>query len=121
MAGQFIRTEYLLGEEAVSKLQKSHVAVFGIGGVGGYLVEALARSGVGEFDIIDNDNIELSNINRQIIATHKTLGMAKVDVMKERILENHRAFYHSQNLFVRSFHIMKLLAISNSSKFSIHY
>jgi len=87
MAGQFIRTEYLLGEEAVSKLQKSHVAVFGIGGVGGYLVEALARSGVGEFDIIDNDNIELSNINRQIIATHKTLGMAKVDVMKERILE----------------------------------
>ena len=77
----------LLGTEAMEKLQNSHVAVFGVGGVGGYVVEALARSGVKNFDLIDNDTVALSNINRQIIATHSSVGKYKVDVMKERILD----------------------------------
>lgn len=85
MINQFSRTELLLGKEAVEKLSKSRVAVFGIGGVGGYVCEALARSGVGAFDLIDNDRVSLTNINRQIIATHKTIGMYKTEVMKERI------------------------------------
>lgn len=84
---QFIRTKMLLGDETMEKLRNSHIAVFGIGGVGGYVVEALARSGVGKFDLIDNDTVALSNLNRQIIATHKTIGEYKVDVMKERILD----------------------------------
>ena len=84
---QFLRTEMLLGTEAMEKLQNSHVAVFGVGGVGGYVVEALARSGVKNFDLIDNDTVALSNINRQIIATHSSVGKYKVDVMKERILD----------------------------------
>lgn len=84
---QFLRTEMLLGNEAMEKLQNSHVAVFGVGGVGGYVVEALARSGVKSFDLIDNDTVALSNINRQIIATHSSVGKYKVDVMKERILD----------------------------------
>ena len=84
---QFLRTEMLLGTEAMEKLQNSHVAVFGVGGVGGYVVEALARSGVKKFDLIDNDTVALSNINRQIIATHSSVGKYKVDVMKERILD----------------------------------
>lgn len=84
---QFLRTEMLLGTEAMEKLQNSHVAVFGVGGVGGYVVEALARSGVKNFDLIDNDTVALSNINRQIIATHSSVGKYKVDVMKERVLD----------------------------------
>ena len=84
---QFVRTEMLLGTETMEKLKNAHVAVFGVGGVGGYVVEALARSGVGEFDLIDNDTVVLSNINRQIIATHSSVGKYKVDVMKERILD----------------------------------
>ena len=84
---QFSRTALLLGEEAVEYFGKCKVAVFGVGGVGGFTVEALARSGIGTIDIIDNDKVCLSNINRQIIATHKTIGQDKVDVMKERILE----------------------------------
>ena len=87
MPEQFSRTELLLGHEAMEKLAGSRVAVFGIGGVGGYVVEALARSGVGELDLIDNDKVALSNINRQIIATMKTVGMYKVDAAKERILD----------------------------------
>lgn len=83
---QFSRTELLLGDKAMEKLSASHVAVFGVGGVGGYVVEALARSGVGAFTIVDNDTVCLSNLNRQIIATHDTIGKYKVDVMKERIL-----------------------------------
>lgn len=86
MTEQFSRTELLLGNAATEKLSKSRVAVFGIGGVGGYVVEALIRSGLGNIDIIDNDTVALSNINRQIIATHKTLGQYKVDAAKERIL-----------------------------------
>lgn len=85
MVEQFLRTELLLGEKAMAILEKSRVAVFGIGGVGGYVVEALARSGIGYLDIIDNDTVNLTNLNRQIIATYDTLGCYKVDVMKERI------------------------------------
>lgn len=82
----FSRTELLLGEKALEKLEKSRVAVFGVGGVGGYCVEALVRSGLGHIDIIDNDTVSLSNINRQIIATVDTVGRKKVEVAKERIL-----------------------------------
>ena len=85
MADQFIRTSLLYSEEAVEKFKKSRVAVFGIGGVGGHLAEALARSGIGTIDIIDNDTVSVTNINRQIIATHETVGKPKVDVMEERI------------------------------------
>ncbi len=86
MPEKFIRTELLLGKEAMMKLASARVAVFGVGGVGGYTVEALARSGVGTIDIIDNDTVSVSNINRQIIATVDTVGKLKVDVAKERIL-----------------------------------
>lgn len=84
---EFSRTELLLGREALARLAASRVAVFGIGGVGGYTVEALARSGVGSIELIDHDKVSISNINRQIIATHKTIGRYKVDVMRERIAE----------------------------------
>ena len=87
MLEQFSRTERLLGREAMEKLSKARVAVFGIGGVGGYVCEALVRSGVGAFDLIDDDKVCLSNLNRQIIATRSTIGQYKVDVMKERILD----------------------------------
>ncbi|MBQ6262656.1 MAG: tRNA threonylcarbamoyladenosine dehydratase [Clostridia bacterium] len=87
MQDQFSRTELLLGKEAMEKLKTSRVAVFGIGGVGGYVCEALIRSGVGKFDLIDDDRVCLTNLNRQIIATRKTIGRYKVDVMKERMLE----------------------------------
>ena len=80
------RTELLIGEEALERLQQAHVAVFGVGGVGGYVCEALARAGVGEFDLIDSDTVSVSNLNRQIIALTDTVGRFKVDVMKERIL-----------------------------------
>lgn len=85
MPDQFSRTRLILGEEAIVKLKASRVAVFGVGGVGGYAVEALARSGVGALDLIDNDEVCLSNINRQIIATHKSVGRSKVDVAEERV------------------------------------
>ncbi len=87
MLNQFSRTELLLGKKSMEVLANSRVAVFGVGGVGGYTVEALARSGVGTIDLIDDDKVCLTNINRQIIATRKTVGKYKVDVMKERILD----------------------------------
>ena len=87
MLEQFSRTGLLLGEESLEKLNKARVAVFGVGGVGGFVVEALVRCGIGYFDLIDDDIVCLSNINRQIIATHKTIGMPKVEVMRDRILE----------------------------------
>ncbi len=101
MLNQYSRTELLLGKEAMEKLHNSRVAVFGIGGVGGYAVEALARSGVGAIDIIDDDKVCLTNINRQIYATRKTIGKYKVDVAAERIAEidpsikvtKHQCFY----------------------------
>jgi tRNA A37 threonylcarbamoyladenosine dehydratase len=85
MQEQFSRTALLLGDDGVQRLAKARVAVFGIGGVGGYAVEALARSGIGALDLVDHDTVSLSNINRQIIATHDTLGKLKVEVAKERI------------------------------------
>ena len=87
MLNQFSRTELLFGKEAMEKLADSRVAVFGIGGVGGYTVEALVRSGVGKLDLIDDDKVCLTNLNRQIIATRSTVGKYKVDVMKDRILD----------------------------------
>lgn len=84
---RFSRTEALLGEQAMEKLKKARVAVFGIGGVGGHVVEALVRSGVGAVDIVDSDKVCMSNLNRQIIATESCIGKYKVDVMKERILD----------------------------------
>ena len=81
------RTEMLLGEEAVETLRSKRVIVFGVGGVGGYVCEALARTGVGQIDLVDNDTVSLSNINRQIIALHSTVGRSKVEVMKERIFD----------------------------------
>ena len=87
MEEQFSRTELLLGNNAMETLKNSSVLVFGVGGVGGYVVEVLARSGVGTIGIVDDDHVGLSNINRQIIATHSSLGRAKVDVAEERILD----------------------------------
>ena len=87
MNEQFSRTEILLGSAAVETLRAARVAVFGIGGVGGYTVEALARCGVGQLDLIDSDTVSVSNINRQILATHSSVGKLKVDVAKERILD----------------------------------
>ena len=84
---QFSRTELLLGAEAVNRLKQAKVAVFGVGGVGGYVVEALARTGVGSFVLVDNDTVSLTNINRQIIATHASIGRSKVEVMAERIAD----------------------------------
>ena len=87
MDEKFIRTGLLLGEEGLKRLSQARVAVFGIGGVGGHAAEALARSGVGKLDLIDKDVVSISNINRQVIATTKTVGQPKVRVMEERILE----------------------------------
>ena len=87
MENQFTRTETLIGKDALTKLANSHIAVFGIGGVGGHVVEALARAGVGNIDLIDNDDINITNINRQIIALNSTIGKSKVEVAKERILD----------------------------------
>lgn len=87
MLNQFSRTELIFGKEAMEKLANSRIAIFGIGGVGGFTAEALARSGVGTLDLIDNDRVCLTNINRQIFATRKTVGKLKIDVAKERLLE----------------------------------
>ena len=87
MENQFSRTELVIGKEKVDILKKSKVAIFGIGGVGSYVVEGLARSGIGNFILVDKDEVSISNINRQIIATHNTVGNPKVEVAKKRILE----------------------------------
>ena len=101
----FARMELLLGREALDRLSGARVAVFGIGGVGGYVCEALARSGVGKFDLVDSDRVSITNLNRQIIATWKTIGQYKTDAMRERILEInpgadirlHRCFFLPEN------------------------
>ena len=101
MNEQFLRTAMLLGVEAVKRLQSARVAVFGLGGVGGYTVEALARAGIGQLDLIDNDTVSLSNVNRQLLATHSTLGMDKTEAAKQRVLDinpdcvvrTHKVFY----------------------------
>ena len=87
MKDELLRTAMLLGEEAVEKLQKARVAIFGIGGVGGYTLEALARAGIGRLDLIDSDTVSRSNINRQILATQSTVGMSKVEAGKKRVLD----------------------------------
>jgi len=100
-----LRTAMLLGESGVEKLANAHVAVFGVGGVGGYLCEALARAGVGKLTLFDSDTVSLSNINRQIIALHSTVGLPKVEVMAERIRDinplcqviTHQTFYLPEN------------------------
>ena len=105
MLNQFSRTQVLYGKEAMNKLQHSHVASFGLGGVGGYVGEALVRSGIGSFDLIDDDKICLTNLNRQIIATFDTVGQYKTDVMKERMLkinpkvniQTHQCFFLPEN------------------------
>ena len=100
MLNQFSRTQLLVGAKGMEKLKNARVAVFGIGGVGGYTVEALVRSGLGTIDIIDDDKICLTNLNRQLIATRKTIGKHKVDVMKERILEiNPKAVVNTYQCF----------------------
>lgn len=121
MLNQFSRTQLLLGEEAMDKLKNSRVAVFGVGGVGGYVCEALARSGVGTFDLIDDDKVCLTNLNRQIIATRKTVGKYKVEVMKERILDInpdaqvnvHQCFFLPEN--ADDFHLMNMIMLSMQS------
>lgn len=105
MSERFIRTQRLLGADAMDKLKRAHVAVFGVGGVGGYVVEALVRSGIGAIDVFDNDTVAESNLNRQIIATTGTIGRLKVDVAKERALSinpdinvrTHNCFYMPDN------------------------
>ena len=101
MLNEFSRTRMLLGDDAMARLAAARVAVFGVGGVGGYVVEALARSGVGALELIDDDTVSLTNINRQIIALHSTVGMPKVDAARARVLDicpqtqviAHRAFF----------------------------
>lgn len=100
MLNQFSRTQLLFGLDGMERLYQARVAVFGIGGVGGYTVEALARSGVGTLDLIDDDRVCLTNVNRQIFATRKTVGQYKVDVAEERILEiNPKAVVHKYKTF----------------------
>lgn len=102
---QFSRTELLIGKDALKKLHDSRVIIFGVGGVGGFVCESLARAGVGTIDIVDNDTVALSNINRQIIALHSTVGLPKVDVMKKRIddinpdcsVNTHQIFFLPEN------------------------
>lgn len=100
MLNQFSRTQLIFGKEAINKLQGSRVAIFGIGGVGGYVADALVRSGVGEIDIIDDDKVCMTNINRQLIATFKTVGHYKVDVMEERLKDiNPKVIVHTYKCF----------------------
>lgn len=106
MLNQFSRTDLLLGNDAMKRLETSRVAIFGIGGVGSYSAEAIARSGIGAIDLIDDDKVCLTNVNRQLIATHSTVGKFKVDVMKERLLdinpklevEIHKCFFSTEHL-----------------------
>ena len=100
MEEQFSRMKMLFGDAAIARLAKSRVAVFGIGGVGGYVAEALARSGIGELDFIDADVVAISNLNRQLIAVHSTIGRQKTEVMRERVLDiNPAAVVHIYNCF----------------------
>ena len=87
MEEQFSRTKFLLGEEGLARLERAHVAVFGIGGVGGHCAEALARSGIGRLTLVDKDRVALSNLNRQVVALHSTVGKPKAEVMRARILD----------------------------------
>ena len=105
MSDQFARTSALLGEEAMTRLHAARVAVFGVGGVGGYVVEALVRSGVGTVDVFDKDDVSITNLNRQIIALHSTVGQDKVSVIAQRmrdinpdvVINEHKMFYLPEN------------------------
>ena len=105
MADQYSRTRLLLGDDGIERLRNARVAVFGLGGVGGYAVEALARSGIGQMDLIDDDEINVTNLNRQVLALHSTIGISKVEAAKERILDidptiqvrTHQTFYLPEN------------------------
>jgi len=105
MVNQFSRTELLIGKEGIEKLQAAKVAIFGIGGVGSYVVEGLARAGIQNFILVDNDTVSLTNLNRQLIATHETIGRSKVEVARERILsinpnakvEIHQEFFMTES------------------------
>ena len=100
MADQFSRTRAILGSASIEKLQQSHVAVFGLGGVGGHACEALVRSGIGEITIVDNDKVDITNLNRQLIATHSSIGKDKVDVMEKRLLDiNPKLIVHKMKMF----------------------
>lgn len=100
MEGIFDRTRIVLGDDAIDKLKRSHVAIFGVGGVGGYAIEAIVRSGVGEITIVDNDTVSPSNINRQIIALHSTIGEKKIDVAEKRIKDiNPECIVHKSDSF----------------------
>ncbi len=112
MNPQFSRTENLIGKNALKKLENCHIAVFGVGGVGGYTVEAFARAGVGKIDIVDNDKVDITNLNRQIIALHSTVGKLKVEVMRQRILDI------NPNCIVEIFPILFLPENSNDFDFS---
>lgn len=112
MINQFSRTELLIGKDNIEKLSNSRVAVFGIGGVGGYTVEALVRSGIGHIDIIDNDKVALTNLNRQIYALHSTIDKYKVDVAKERILDI------NPNINIRTFKTFYTPETSNEFDFT---
>ena len=112
MYERFSRTELLLGSEALQRLAGANVAIFGIGGVGGYVVEALARSGIGSFALIDNDRVSLSNLNRQIIALESTLGMYKTDAARDRILDINP---HAQ---VKTYHTFLLPETADEFDFS---
>lgn len=112
MLNQFSRTELLIGKEGLEKLSASRVAVFGIGGVGGHTVEALVRTGIGTIDIIDNDKVALTNINRQIYALHSTLGKYKVDAAKDRILDI------NPNIIVNSYKIFYNTETANEFDFN---
>jgi len=114
MLNEFSRTERLVGSSAMEKLRKARVAVFGIGGVGGHTAEALARSGIGQLDLIDKDTVSLTNINRQIIALHSTIDRPKVEVMKERILDI------NPQAEVRAFQCFYLPETQNQFDFSLY-
>lgn len=111
MQEQFSRTQLLIGEEGIKKLQQSRIALFGIGGVGGYVAEALVRSGIGAIDLIDNDDVCTSNLNRQIIATHSTVGKSKVDAAEERLkdinpevkIKKFKTFYTPETAYLFDF------------------
>ena len=112
MENQFSRTESLIGKENLRILKNSHIAIFGIGGVGGFVAEALVRAGIGTLDLIDNDTVTISNINRQIIATHSTIGQYKTEVMKKRAIDI------NPEIKVNTFNILYLPETSNLFDFS---
>ena len=114
MSEQFSRTALLLGEEGMKRLLQARVAIFGIGGVGGHAMEALVRSGIGQIDLIDNDTVSLSNLNRQLIATQKTVGQRKVDVAEARIHEIH------PDCVVRKFPVFYTPETAGSFDFSVY-